>query len=133
MKANELRIGNVVQVNGVEYKIHSIHSPEPMKDENFSDKFYVGLWNNGLTSYLLSDLEPVPLTREILEDKGFYYDEGSYVLDSELGISLSIDLIGGLCYYFGNLESLWVDILGEIKYLHQLQNLWFDLTGEELL
>lgn len=77
-------------------------------------------------------INPINLTREALEKRGFYYDHDGYVLDSKLGVSLSIDLVSGLCYYFGNIEPFWVDVLREIKYLHQLQNLWFDLTGEEI-
>ena len=132
MKAKELRIGNLVQVNGVEYKIHSIHSPEPMKDENFSNKFYVRLWNNGLTSCLLSDLEPVPLTREKLFMFGF--EDISNDVES-------VFIKGNFCFY-GSLNEVVVelddgeteyDLFTECKFAHKLQNLWLDLTEEELL
>lgn len=89
--------------------------------------------------YDFNDLEPIPLTPEILEKCGWV------TLDAESDImtwgpeddSFSISNNGGLDdernqpYYFA-CDRNFIELKREIKYLHQLQNLYFALTGEEL-
>lgn len=132
MKANELRISNLVSVNGVHYKIYSIHSPMPMKDKNFSGKYYVDLWNNDIVSVLLSDLEPVPITDELLLNHGFnldYFEENTCYKEFLLhknGFNFMFILLNG--YYEFYLDN----VLTELDYFHELQNFILLITGEEL-
>jgi hypothetical protein len=128
MNARELRIGNLVKVNGVEYYIYCIHSPMEMKDESFSHKYFVDLLNYGIVSHLESDIEPIPLTEEWLERFGFvqnkvdwYWIKDGFKLPNKQTITI-VDTTAVMCPWSNR----------EIKYVHSLQNLYFALTGEEL-
>jgi hypothetical protein len=76
MKAEELRYNNIVNVkpqllNGLSQEIR-----EPIKDDAFRvlmiDKFFVDLQvNGGEWEFCLQDIEPIPLTEEILLKCGF--------------------------------------------------------------
>ncbi len=93
MKANELRIGNWVSYLG---------NPIQMN-----------------LGWFTHDLQPIPLTPEIMVmagfgkgGEGFYYKNGiEYNLDEQL-----LEGIGDV----------------PLQYVHQLQNLYFALTGQEL-
>ena len=113
MKANELRIGNYIQVKGEKYN-SQIMWILPRE---------VGL-DNSVDEIFISDLEPIPLTEEWLIRFGFEvksasvthkysYNIGFFVLSNGLRSNISYDGY-------------------EIKYVHQLQNLYFALTGNEL-
>jgi len=77
------------------------------------------------------DLEPIPLTPEILEKCGFEKnedgDDGYYYDLSANGILFIEGDKKGYCEVF-------LDMIEEVRvrYLHQLQNLYFSLTGQEL-
>lgn len=129
MKANELRIGNLVYDTnhyggGREIEIDSIH----VTSETLS------WWN---------DLCGIPLTKDWLIKFGFETDEYKQ--------EFSLNTINLDCEYTD--EGEWVVFLegknikpteskneyhchyypkAEIKYVHQLQNLYFSLTWEEL-
>jgi len=117
MKANELRIGNLVKNNEPRYgdKILVIES---IGDNDTVNVFF--------RQYPMSELEPLPLTEEWLLKFGFYKN-----IDTELfekgGFQIEISVLKCLFYLpeFGDWHK-------EIEYVHQLQNLWFALTSEEL-
>lgn len=71
----------------------------------------------------INDIEPIPLTEEILLKCGFNFWGGitSYC-DREDFWSIKME--------DGRFEIEYVEL--EIKHLHQLQNLYFALTGKEL-
>lgn len=76
-------------------------------------------------TFSLENIEPIPLTEDILIRCGFENDiafEGM-VLDCENGCSIGISTSENVCYFRGNIEPFWVDIVPEIAYLHQMQNL----------
>ena len=110
MKANELRIGNLVGFpSGVKYKVDMLYS-------NYEGLDY---W------------QPIPLTEEWLfkfgfeklTDKSRGFNSNSYTYTK--GISFIVHLNDKLLsvnFWQGN----------EKKYVHELQNLFFALTGEEL-
>lgn len=122
MKAEELRIGNLV-----EYKINDkfddrkewwevseidaddIHwlSKVDKEDENFRQ---------------------IPLTEEWLLKFGFEKDGNDLILDNGLFLLVSYN-----DDEFVHLKSNHLETIVSIKYLHQLQNLYFALTGIELL
>jgi hypothetical protein len=119
MKAQELRIGNLVNYGVNIVPIKSIHTESVLKDEV---RIYVEL-NEKLQNYCLdiTEIEPIPLTEERLLKFG--------VKDNRLGLFDVVkvsDDIGYHIYFIGR-------HLKEIQYVHQLQNLYFALTGEELI
>lgn len=109
MKANELRIGNI---------IGSIHTDITWKvdlflfNEIFDDQTY------------LDHLKPIPLTEEWLINFGFYNSE-----------RLKNSFIKNGVHIYIQDTAFWYDLANdsiEVKTIHQLQNLYFALTGEEL-
>lgn len=109
IKANELRIGNLVYAE-VGLPSLDIHQIKP------KDIFDISL---GLVR-----IYPIPLTEEWLVKAGFVVDgEGDYCK-------------GDFCFRWQfNALTLLLD-MGHIKpplmHLHQLQNLYFALAGQEL-
>lgn len=123
--ANELRVGNWVKIvndETVGIEIQRVF------------QIYEGRINNAFGD----DIEPIPITPEILLKAGFANDDnlnirysfeifenheltlGGFEHETERGFRLSCDY----CYYDKTLKH--------IQYVHQLQNLYFALTGEEL-
>lgn len=121
MKANELRIRNVVNFSNKKWQIVSIHadgSIRIMKENEFPQDIHVNF------------VVPIPLTEEWLLKFGFdkirvrEYEKGDMsIYCGKKTISINV----GFCNECGGYE-----IKVEIKYVHQLQNLYFALTGEEL-
>jgi len=108
MKAQELRIGNLVQFYSKKrgaWKLDKVHS------DYFKPKE-------------LSNVKPIPLTEEWLERLGF--NDGS-----DLQITENIYLIAMSDNSVRLAES--GNFIGvNIQYVHQLQNLYFALTQKEL-
>ena len=73
----------------------------------------------------VDDLQPIPLTEEIILDFG--YKQNSFSLNFENDTRISI-------YKKYNCFIAQIDntVIREIKYVHQLQNLYHALTNEEL-
>lgn len=138
MKANELRIGNLVMDRG--NKILQIDWFERSK---VCQKMEI----NKLEVHPLTEdfeyLQPIPLTEEWLLKFGFilirYPKEGSDVLTTQR------ELRGTKWFYRSNDKfniqveckdystvSIGYCVLTKVQFVHQLQNLYFALTGEEL-
>jgi hypothetical protein len=115
MKANELRIGNWVDVNGKFCKVQSI-SDDGINYTDETDHYEDQSYN-----YILwcSIFDPIPLTPEILEKAGFEKGLNGYFFKGGVEYNLKRHMLEGFGYC-------------EILYLHQLQNLYYALTGEEL-
>jgi hypothetical protein len=116
MKANELRIGNTINLHRKPINI----SAGFIARYDFEEK-------NGFN--LLVSAEPIPLTEDWLLKLGFI--ENPYDDRYELGSwYLNCDKTRGIL-------DIWPDnIIGEfvyLQYVHQLQNLYFALTGTELI
>jgi hypothetical protein len=134
MKANELRIGNLVKLlDGTVFTISSI------EQKGFT------VQNKEETTWIeAEEFEPIPLTEEWLLKFGFEKiitdTEDAYGIDYNLEvpdicyISYSDDFS---CAIYGS-EYASKNSIGavpnwnSIKYVHGLQNLYFALTGEEL-
>lgn len=120
IQANELRIGNLVNVNGETIEVSDINS--------------LGIDNHyGEVKYELSELQPIPLTEDILLKCGFeiekHYDS-KYELNHGQYIFV-IDFLTFLKIYIKGVdECLFFD--EAVNGFHQLQNLYFALTNEEL-
>lgn len=109
MKANELRLNNYVKHNGNFYQVEEI-SDEWLQIDNYQ------------LNTELNEIEPIPLTEEILLKCGFFEGQIGYYFLNDITISVEGQV------YFGD-EETWV---AELQYLHQLQNLYFALTNQEL-
>jgi len=94
----ELRLGNYVLYNGQTAIVSGINSPAPRKDKNFDGKYVIELVLGGLIDCTPEELEPIPLTEEILLKLGFEKTDEScvYTLESEW---LSYLMDGHLGYY----------------------------------
>lgn len=124
MRANELRIGNIV-----EYLVHDeLANPKLEWVENVVDL-------DDLRAIETSEnYRPMKLNEDILLKFGFevrytighsaqyYINENPVTHDWMLSI---LWLEGGSCPFYKNGHH-------KIKHVHQLQNLYFALTGEEL-
>jgi hypothetical protein len=119
MKTTEIRIGNWVDLGGMR-NLYQI------KDEGFG----FGCLN----------LNPIPLTEELLVKFGLKYEEAGVYGKSGWFIKIPIQDNPTYLYFNNHLQcSLFVKInpfvfidINTLKYVHQLQNLYFALTGEEL-
>lgn len=110
MKANELRIGNLVEYFERVTPINVVH-----------------------LKYLLESSEnfkPIPLTEEWLLKFGIYFTS------EKEWYQLTFTIKGLLFETASSMEgftyNLCFDDMINIKYIHQLQNLYFALTNEEL-
>jgi hypothetical protein len=136
MKANELRIGNYVVIDGITTLSITVLGVlndkiyySPINNDEFDKDFYS----------LMSYVKPIPLTEEWLLKFGFekYIKETDYDSIYELK-NINIPKSGYFEFSVGFIENeinifLYSgECLRHIKYIHQLQNLYFALTGEEL-
>jgi hypothetical protein len=120
MKANELRIGNIV------LRKEFLHSN--LENCRF-DKIVVTHNDINACHIYNRHFEPIPLTEEWLLKFGF---------EKTMSWTYAKNLVGNLklVYYLG--EKGWsigfkpYSDFPNLKYVHQLQNLYFALTGEEL-
>ena len=106
MKATELRIGNILSVNGEDYAIA---------------ESILYIYASGGETYKLNG---IPLTPEWLEKFGFEKD----AYQSDLWYIKNGDF---LIIEYPNERLNWEQKVNLI-HVHQLQNLYFALTGEEL-
>jgi hypothetical protein len=124
MKANELRIGNlVIDRKGQICKVERI-------EKEFEE---CKILSNTALTHL--PVEPIPLTEEILVNwcgfkKGILFDTILYLSNANWHISLK-DSVYQLNYK-ENPKNQWIPVCINLKHVHQLQNLYFALTGEEL-
>lgn len=127
MKPQELSIGNYVRYNGSVVSVYAISNPTPNRSNHFDNKARVTLWCNGLIDATIDEIEPIPVTEELLEKYGF--DEpcdGVYEHNyGEFEVTKEV-------------ENWWVtwnggsDFWFRIKHIHQLQNAYYLATGKEL-
>lgn len=128
MKANELRIGNLIHVKNYDAKWckvivigkYKIGHEGPTADHNENE---------------IEDIEPIPLKEDILLKCRFVKQNSMCFTLNDFFIS----------YYSDDNNKVYLDrfiynVLNfsneseiEIKYLHQLQNLYFALTNQELI
>ena len=122
MRAQDLRIGNLVNYGINIVPIKSIHIESVLKD---SAVVYIEL-NKKLSHYCVNieDISPIPLTEDWLLKFGF---ESNPYQDRYENGKIHIE-----CDKTKEITQLWIDGMPHIQFIHQLQNLYFALTGEEL-
>jgi hypothetical protein len=123
IKANELRIGNWVEIDYCYRQVTSI-SEEGINIAIYDDCV---IWEDKIRG--------IPLTPDIFEKAGF-----EDILGDRIWSKDGIELFHGsrfieerdgywACAYWQPTES---ETETKLQYIHQLQNLYFALTGEEL-
>jgi len=110
MKANEIRLGNYLEMLGKVRKVECISNLPARKE------MYWLACENMIDTKIIH-FSPIPLTEEWLLKFGF--TENSYY---------NLKSTGGTDYIFGYKKQNYTSL----RYVHQLQNLYFALTGEEL-
>lgn len=118
MKAQELRIGNYLELLGEIRKVEGIFNL-PKRKEMYWIKC------EGIIDTKIIHCEPIPLTEEWL---------------FKLGGVKTTDSFGGYLFYYPNCNAMRIKnnewssqhITVKVEFVHQLQNLYFALTGEEL-
>lgn len=121
MKANEFRIGNLIDFYGEIKEIEGV-SKRQRPDVGYFQVAGIEAPQKGI------HIKPIPLTEEWLLKFGFISNPYADCYDFN-GIKIECDKTRG------SLELWCSNITGRITYLtsvHQLQNLVFALTGEEL-
>ena len=123
MKANELRIGNKVDIYG------NVATIVPNDFEKWID-----VKNN---SYVMKNLKPIELTEEWLIRLGFEKHKGVYRIELRdnfyLRCAFHKKMLGCvLDEYCCDDISRETVALNPVYYVHQLQYLYFALTNEEL-
>lgn len=136
MKANELRIGNYVNVPRKEqspFRVDYFDNVKVYQDNGTYECTPIGEIPMHPLTWDLADIEGIPLTPEILEKCGF---------EEEITQDIMYHHHSG--FFFFELwdkenrrsNGYWLKFLNkfdlEIKYLHQLQNLYFAISGQEL-
>ena len=116
MKANELRLGNLIY--DIPERGGKIISVNKVWIDDDGECLYFDLCN------------PIPLTEEWLVKFGFEYIN-DYWLHDEFDFDI---VMHGHGYVFADIseDSGRYFAHGKFQYVHQLQNLYFALTGKEL-
>lgn len=114
IKAQDLRIGNFVELNGSYGQVEAVDKYNNIKVFDY---------------YPVCQIKPIPLTEEILLKCGFEksnYSKYNLVLDVQ-NLQLTARCFSKISFQIGDLY------LGDtnLKYLHQLQN-FCSVFGEEL-
>ena len=135
MKANDLRLGNLIYWNILEKK-DTIHTVVGIRNEK-PQTIPISLGES------IEDYKPIPLTEIWLEKLGLIKKNITEDMPEELK-QPDIDEDGSIWYHWVqglfNLEiqsngEIWFELYSHykhIKYVHQLQNLYYSLTGVEL-
>jgi len=128
MKATELRIGNLIQLNKKWFE----KNPGLSKTEKIISVDSIGFdyllpENYKINGYNIGNLEPITLTEEWLLRFGFERNDNYKIKEFVRGdmIIYTYNKVNKEVYY-----GICVEV--KIKYIHQLQNLYFALTGREL-
>jgi len=121
IQINELRIGNLIERNGIIATIEVIN--------NELDEVYF-LGKDFYYSDFCCNITPIPLTKDWLSKFGFFIVDYNSEFEASLpNIRYSVCKIKG---YNGFLFCDSKQTLTHFNYVHQLQNLYFALTGAEL-
>jgi len=115
LSASELRIGNWVKPN----------SPRHREKYLQVESIFSDVINFEFRPYSIDEIEPIPLSEEILLKCGFE-KKGEYLIYGEFK----------LWRYINEVDNVWLledwPYQCDVIHIHQLQNVYFALTGQEL-
>ena len=132
MKANELRIGNLVESYDLcncyndRIPFYGLHIYSVRQINTWGVRVDIGF--DAVQKLNYDEIEPILLTGEFLVKFGFDHKSGNeYIKDRFVYRKQQTDLV------INGFEYDYNGILAYPKYVHELQNLYFALTGEELV
>jgi len=137
MKANELRVGNLVYVGYSGTKEPILGIIEESARLMFEGNHYFGLLFNyadpiGNRIIELGSCEPIPLTEEWLinfrlkrKDEEFFY-----LKEDDHQILIDVNTFDVVLDF--REEGYYVTVKHDLKYVHKLQNFYFELNDTEL-
>ena len=117
LKANELRIGNLVMHDGNTYTVTGI---------DIGRVWISRIIETGSETKLADINELHPILLDIVPNLIKKVDGTSF--GSQLNFTIWVELEGVMLEQYGEGREL----ISHIKHIHQLQNIYFALTGEEL-
>jgi len=117
IQKEHLRIGNLVKYGTAIYIVDELRDNNiTLCDSEFIPDTYYGTY---------AEIEPIPLTEDLLVRLGFVQKESVYTLRLA-----SFELV---FYKYSNSLEFYLESVGvDIMYAHQLQNLIFALSGTNL-
>lgn len=125
IQANELRLGNIINIGGNTIDTYQTYKPCKVNINVLKD---IVQENMERPEAILSAWQPIPLTPELLEECSLIYDGEYFVIkNSYFELKPTEDGKFQLTINSAEYETKLI-----VEYLHQLQNLYFALTGEEL-
>lgn len=126
MEARELRIGNLINIDGEPQIVTALPNGSGAFSDVFIEADYFDVHTN-VEFNKVSEVQPIPLTEEWLEKFGFEGKHGEFTLNDFVVRPKTgyFEIKGYESDYSGVLLAL-------PKYVHQLQNLYFALTEKEL-
>lgn len=129
IKANELRIGNIIDFDDCStdrVRVDYVFCDDDVWFVKWTQLTDDGWFIDG--NSLLDEFKPIKLTPEILEKAGF--EKPAHTYNGDIFHLAEWDEFPG-CWCVAMNKNNAILVL-KLKYLHQLQNLYFALTGEEL-
>lgn len=130
IKAEELRVGNLIEYNGAVVPVSRIDDLNTLPELGYKGSVSIPeYWNGKLlyhTGVWLANCKPVPITEDLLLKAGFVKE-----IDTILGRYVHPD---GRHHVVPRGDGVWVYrvpgvSLVDIRYIHQLQNLFYWLSG----
>lgn len=123
IELTDLRIGNYVRHNGCNFIVSGINSPMPNKDPRFDGTPWLELYDGGIISAPLDEVDGIKIRPSHFKDMDFtdfntLVYKGNYRLIIHGNGTFTVDNVK---YYHA-----------QIRYVHELQNSFFYITGEEL-
>jgi len=129
IKANELRLGNYIQIGGSTMDTYQTYKPKKVCADLI--KAIAEENEERGNDYILSVFQPLKLTPEILEKCGFERTK-THTDDDWVNGDYRLRQRVGAYSFYRDYKNEDLDYFADIKHLHQLQNLYFALTGIEL-
>ena len=124
MKAKELRIGSLINYNGIICKVEAI-SNEYVSVSGYEANRYIPV--------KIEDAKGIVLTKEHLLDSGFWKVYHNLVdIFDKYRLRIYLAQTGASNVFFTEPNSTTAHYFISIEYVHELQNLYFAMTGEEL-
>ena len=122
MKATELMVGNIVEIDGKPQRIRSVTRRKVA---------YCRLNSPNQSYARIHDIAPIPITEELLVKNGFKKEDCvglcSYVFNNLPNLSIEVKNFSNTVGrdWFIRIENDYADSLAraDVQYLHQLQNL----------
>jgi hypothetical protein len=128
MKPKDLRIGNIINFNGIPLAVGEL------SNKNFDEWYVVFSPEDPLIrNFKAKGINPEPLTEEWLVKFGFEDQSGGW--GGNQGSEKHYKKATLEIQTFGDSYSKWMMVKMnsvQIYYVHQLQNLYFAMTGKEL-